>query len=222
MPPIQHLLRPGRAFAGPSGKLGRAVTTDPLDPWMVLEPPGKGLGTAVGQQINRAMPLQIDQDRPVGAPAPEGKIINPQDAWSSRGGRPGAFGEAQEGIGADRHPHLIHKTLAGLTAERDGDQIQDGFQACRSARMSGQDLGQPLRKGAPGTLPVLTAKAADLQEQMDGLTADWQVLRRTAVITMDPMRYLLTGWANCRWFGSTSCNGQRGLATPDLLYFKIG
>jgi hypothetical protein len=86
--------------------------------------------------------------------------------------------------------------------------------------MNGEDLWHPFRKGALGALPILTPKATDLQDQMDGLTADRQILRRTAVITMDPMRYLLTGWASCRWADGTRRNGQSGLATPNLLHSK--
>jgi hypothetical protein len=54
------------------------------------------------------------------------------------------------------------------------------------------------------------------------LTADWQIGRRTGVITMDTPGGLLAGWADRLWADGTCHNDQSGLLAGDLLNFKTG
>jgi hypothetical protein len=42
-----------------------SISGNDLHTWMRPQPAGQGLGLAVGQQINRATPLQVDQDRAI-------------------------------------------------------------------------------------------------------------------------------------------------------------
>jgi hypothetical protein len=109
---------------------------------------------------------------------------------------------------------------ACLTTHGNCYQIKDGPQASRTPRLNRDHCWQSLRKGLPLTLLILAAKAAHMQNQLDALTADRQVRRRTNIITMDAMRDLLTGWADRLWADSTRRNGQGGLTTRNLLEFK--
>lgn len=71
VPAIQDLLSLRRSQTCASGKLFGAIAADPLDPWMALEPPCKGLGTAIRQQFHRPMRQQIDDNGAIGVTTPK-------------------------------------------------------------------------------------------------------------------------------------------------------
>ena len=58
-----------------------------------------------------------------------------------------------------------------------------------TARVSGGDrkIGEALREGLSGALPLLAAETTDSQDKLDHATADRQVLGGARVITMDTM-----------------------------------
>src|SRR4051812_21031546 len=68
MPPIGHLNRSGRPDRDAAGILARAVAGDDRDPWSLLQPNGQCRRSAVRQQVDDTMPLQVNDNRAVAAP----------------------------------------------------------------------------------------------------------------------------------------------------------
>ena len=84
MPPIEDLLGLWGAKGGPTRILCGAVTAQDEDAWMRLEPRSKGIGRAVGPQVDRPMALQVYQQGAIGVPTTNGPIVHPQDGRCRR------------------------------------------------------------------------------------------------------------------------------------------
>src|SRR5215469_12428856 len=87
VPAIDHLLSLWSAFGGSAQEFGGAIPADHLHARMTLEPLAKADSTAIGQEINRSMRLQIDEDRAIGATSLKRKIIHAEQARGFGGGR---------------------------------------------------------------------------------------------------------------------------------------
>jgi hypothetical protein len=71
------------------------------------------------------------------------------------------------------------QTFSCPPAQRQRKQRQDGCQTMGALGMSSERLGKALCKGVLCALLILTAKAADSQLQVNGLSTHGQVGRRT-------------------------------------------
>jgi len=103
MPPVGHLDRLGRADRDAAGVLRRAVAGDHLDPRPPSQPGSQCHCGAVGQQVDHAAPLQIDDDRAVAAPAALRPVINPDNTRVGLRRQRQLAEQAQHGVGAGRH-----------------------------------------------------------------------------------------------------------------------
>ena len=81
VPPISHLERCRCSIRSPTGILGRAVTGDHLDARMITQPGCECVGGAIGQEIDRLMVFEVDQQCSVDPAFLQGEIINTQHAW---------------------------------------------------------------------------------------------------------------------------------------------
>ncbi len=67
------------------GVVAAPIAADEPHLGMLLQPQGKDQLRAVGQQINNATSFQVEEDGPIGAATPEGKVIHAQHAhWRHR------------------------------------------------------------------------------------------------------------------------------------------
>jgi hypothetical protein len=80
MPSVSHLDGAGSTVCRPTGVLGGPIARDDFDPRMLTEPGGQRVSGTIGQEIDRAALLQVNQDRAISMAAPQGEIINPQHA----------------------------------------------------------------------------------------------------------------------------------------------
>lgn len=107
---LAHAVRIG---AGP-------VACHDLDPGVLTQPPGQGLGLPVRQEIDHRIALQVDQDGPVAATPAPCPVIDGKDA---RGGRrlvvvASLACHPQQRVRTDRHGQPLGQALAGLAAQR--------------------------------------------------------------------------------------------------------
>lgn len=76
---VGDLERRGRADGRGAGILGRAVARDDLDARMATQPRGDGRSRAVGQEVDRAPAIQVDQDRAIGSAFADGPVVKTND-----------------------------------------------------------------------------------------------------------------------------------------------
>jgi hypothetical protein len=133
---------------------------------MILQPSCDRVTLAVGQQVDRPVALQIDDDRAVALPTPPGPVIDADDArrqnWFDLHGPD----QAQQRVAADRHGEPVRQAGAGFATGMKSDAAlglgkSDGPPNPRRGHLR-QALGEdPAR--APGSG---AAKATDLKIEM--------------------------------------------------------
>jgi hypothetical protein len=188
MPPVGDLKGLRRPLAGPVGVGAGAIAHDDRDGGMVLEPGGQGLALAVGQQIEAAPTLEINQDRAVvAAPAPR-PVIDPKHARCRRRLQAGLADAAQQGRAADRHAGPGGQPRARLGAQGQGDGMVSRAQP---VGMTGSGPGKPwqaLAERASWAGVVEASEAPDPDEQDDGTAETRQIAQAAPVMAMHAMR----------------------------------
>jgi hypothetical protein len=78
VPPVADLESIGQRLMHGFGIAGGAVTADDLNARMLTQPRGKSVGPAVRKDINPPASLGVDQNRGIGARAPQREVVNAQ------------------------------------------------------------------------------------------------------------------------------------------------
>jgi hypothetical protein len=104
MKAIDHLHGLGGPTANTIGVEGTPVPTDDGDCGMLRQPGGHALCGALGQQVQDAMILQIDEDGPIAVPTPPGPLIYPNALRGDGIRRWSCLHEPQEGVRAGPQP----------------------------------------------------------------------------------------------------------------------
>jgi hypothetical protein len=75
-----------RAGAGAADVFVGAVAADDLDLGMHFQPLAQGVSGALGQEVHRAVPFQVTQDRAIAVALAKGPVVNAEDAdgWTLR------------------------------------------------------------------------------------------------------------------------------------------
>jgi hypothetical protein len=76
MPAVGDLDRRWSAVRRAVGVLAGSIARNDLDAGMGFEPSGKGLGGTVREEIDRAMPLEVNQDGAVALPLAFGPVVD--------------------------------------------------------------------------------------------------------------------------------------------------
>ena len=123
MPPVRHLHGIWRTLPGTIRIGAGPVAGHDLDAGVPLEPSRQGLGLAVRQQVEHAVPLEVDEHGPVAMAASPGPIIDPEHAH----GRPRLRRRVvpachpQQRVGAGGHGQPRREPGAGLAAQRQAE-----------------------------------------------------------------------------------------------------
>jgi hypothetical protein len=91
---------------------------------MVLQPATECRGGPIGQQVNRVLAFQINQDRAVGSPFAQGKVIDTKDTWCRESWARCLTHDAQERVGAHGHMQAMTEPRAGFTTGGKGQRAQ--------------------------------------------------------------------------------------------------
>ena len=78
MPPVGDLRDSGLSSLGAFGERAPAVTADGADARLLVEPVGEGVGRVVGQHVDGAMGIHVDQDGAVAPATAERELVDPQ------------------------------------------------------------------------------------------------------------------------------------------------
>jgi hypothetical protein len=162
---------------------------------MVTQPGRERLSRAMGQEIDRLMVFEVNQDRSVDSPFLQREIINTKHPWVQRCDWLSVADDPQEGIVAQPHAEFAGQPRAGLAAKRSGDVLDGAGEPGGSLGANGEQIGQAFGKGALGTGWIIAEKAPHMQEQADRVFADREIARGAAVAAMHTKRWLLTARA---------------------------
>src|SRR3954471_12093715 len=195
MPPIRDLDRPRRPERDTAGVLARAVAGDGADPAVAPKPVGQRWGAPVRQQVDNAMPLQVDENRPVGRALAQGPVVDTQDArgWPPRQGQ--AAHQAQHRVTARWHAEVPQHPPGRLAAQGDADPTLRRGQAMRTMRMRRNQPRQPLDKGLPQTGGITAVQASHRQLETNLAPEAGQIGRPPQSAAVDRLARLATVWA---------------------------
>src|SRR5215471_232656 len=102
MPAVSDLDRLGGALCHPRGVRIGAVARDHGHLRMRPEPGGDGLRQTIVEEIDRAAPLEIDDDRAIGVALTFGPVVKADHAWRGSLPRLVSTDAAQHGLAAAR------------------------------------------------------------------------------------------------------------------------
>jgi len=117
VPPVRDLHGPRCPEPDAAGVLDRAVTRDGPDPAVAPEPVGQRRGAPVRQQVDHAMPLQVDENGPIGSALAAGPVVDAEHARSRASRQGQAADQAQNCVATRRHADLRQHARARLAAK---------------------------------------------------------------------------------------------------------
>ena len=191
-----------RDLGGRGGPLPRPVSVgarpiprDHFDPRMRPEPLRQGVGGALGQERHGVVALLVHQDRAIGLPLPQGKIVHAQDGGGGTRRQRQPAEQAQQRIPADGHAELLAQQRARGPTQREGNRPEAVRQPLRPPRPGGQQLGQALGKDAARAAPIGAEKLADAELQHDAEVGPREVSDGPRIVAMDVLGGTLTDGA---------------------------
>jgi hypothetical protein len=124
MPAIGHLHGFRRTVACAGGVRAGPVPADDLGARMITQPGGERLGLPVGQQVNRAAGVHVDQHGPVNVPAAQREIIHPQDRHLPGPGVGQGTDQPQHAAAAGHRAQHTGQPRPGTAGQRQRDRRQ--------------------------------------------------------------------------------------------------
>ena len=124
MPAISHLHRARRPLPGGLGVGTSAVSADHLDPGVIAQPVGQRRGLAVGQQIDRAAGVDVDQDGAVVMTPAQREVIDAKHRQPPNRRVGQAAQQPYQGIAAGRHTQPTSQSSTGSPRQAKRDHAQ--------------------------------------------------------------------------------------------------
>src|ERR671932_1930970 len=125
MPAIGYLYCVWSSLASSIGVGSGSVPANDLDAGMLLEPSDKRLGSAIGEQVYGAMPLQVHEDRPVSLCTAQGEVVDAQYPGRRVCRDRRSSNIAKQGRWTGRHAQTIHQPGSGLSTHGEAHQPKD-------------------------------------------------------------------------------------------------
>ena len=187
--PVGHLDRLRSAGANAVGIGAGPVAGDDLDAGMRLQPGGDGLGTAVGQQVDRPVgTLQIDDNGAVAPAAAPGPVIDADDARRRRRFDRNGPDQTQQGVAADRHGEQARQAGSQFTARAQRQGTLDLGEPDGAPLAERHRRGQALGEDPARAARLRAAEAADLEGQRDDAAHQGKVGDTADVAAVNPSR----------------------------------
>jgi len=138
------------------------IPADHLRSGMGVQPSGDGRCGAIGEQIKRLVPFQVNNDRAVGVPFALCPIVDANHArrcchWEGEGAH-----EAEERVATGRQPVCCCEAGTGSTAEREADRTLRSTKPDGAMGITRGKGGHALRKGSLRTRCLVTKEAPHL------------------------------------------------------------
>jgi hypothetical protein len=208
MPPVGDLDGRGCSHPNPIGISASPVAGDDPDPGMCPQPGGHGLGPTIRQQLDRSPPLEVADDRAVSMTPPPCPIIDSDDArlrWADRRGCPD---QAEQRIPAGRHGQPAGQACARLTAHAEADMPLDLGEPVGAPGMGRRNGWQALGKNPASAPGIRTAKAPNLEVQLDDAALPGKVAEVALISAVNPVRVLVAERAGRDRRSQMRCHGD--------------
>ena len=155
---------------------------------MLAQPPGEGVGLAVGEQVHRAVGVHVDQHRAVHLPAAQREVVHPEHRHRPhrRVGQPADH--PQQGGAAGRQPQPGAEPSGGAAGQRQPDR---GEHPAQPDAAPGIPAGQPrdlLGEGPLRTIRGVAEQPPDPEGDRYRCPADRGVGHPTSVAAVHPRR----------------------------------
>ena len=123
---------------------------------MFLKPLGKRVRFSIREQVDRTVPLQVDEQRAIATAFLEGKVIYPQNAGRLDWGKYRFFEGSEEGVGTEQQTERAGNTGGGFPADKVSQFAQGVGQPAGFAGIASSDSGERFCENAPWAVPVIT------------------------------------------------------------------
>jgi hypothetical protein len=143
------------------------ILADHVDAGMRLSPQGHGLGLTIGQEGEGSMPLEINQDGPLGPTFPNGPVVDTEHLGGGHIWEGHTAQQAQEGVATDAPAQATAQACPGRARQRHSDVHQPLREPLRPPRPGDDKRGQPLGKDATGAAAIGAEELPHLQVQHD-------------------------------------------------------
>ena len=139
----------------------RPIARDDLHPGMLPEPLCQGRRRAFWQERHGLAALQVDQDRAISVPFPQGEIIHSKHP--GRGERRGRLlaEHAQQGVAAHHHVPRVAELHPSVPPKRPAEGDQALSEPQRAPRPGGRDGGQPFGEDTAAAAAIAAKPLAD-------------------------------------------------------------
>ncbi len=183
--PVSDLNRVGCSLSSTLRIFTAAVATDHFDTGVCGKPRREGLCAPIGEQINCAMPLQIDEDTAVGATTPKGEIIHAHDSQRWWGSNSVGADARQQSIAADAHTEMMQESRSRFTSEGKRDLGEPVIEFAGAAREGSNESRETFGKSTTRAARIATEEPADMELQSDVQAIDGHVTGMSPVRAMD-------------------------------------
>jgi hypothetical protein len=130
---------------------------------MFPQPGGHGLGGTVGQHINRATRLDVDQHGPVDMPTQQREVVDPQDLDGPHLGIRQRMQQAQQRVAAHAKPERRGQSRPGAPGQRPADRLQHPARQRGAPSMLGGQTSDLLGERPNTTVAITTEEPTYLQ-----------------------------------------------------------
>ena len=193
MKAVRNLGRSGCSVPCALGIGARAVPGNHLDPRMGLEPLRHGIGRALREEGHGLATLQIHQDRAIGMPFAQGKIVHPEHPGRGEDRPRQPAQHAQEGVAAYHQVPRVAEAHPSLPTQRHAEGDQALGEPQRASGPGSGDGGHPFGEDMPRAAAMTTKPLADAELEAHTILRPGQIGQDASIATVDAARRCGTG-----------------------------
>ena len=168
---------------------GRAIARDHLHPRMRLEPLGHGLGRPLREQRHGLPALQVHQDRAIGLPFAQRKIVHPQHPRRGQNGLRQPAEQAQQRVPAHHQRPRVAEMHPCLAPQGDAEGDQALGEPQRAPSPGSRHGGEAFSEDTTRTGAIAAKPLADAQLEAYPILGPGQVRQGAPIVTMDASRW---------------------------------
>lgn len=197
---VRDLLGVRRALPNAFGVHTRPVSRNDLHARMLLKPSGQGRGTAVGEQVDRSVCLQVHQDGAVGVAFPEGPVVHTQDTWRRKVVWWQVVEQVDQRLAFGGPVKFLGEALPRSTAECEA-KLHKGFREPGGAAGVGlRESRKAFGEEALRAVRVGAKAAPDVDVRLNAFVGPRQVCKAASVVAVLP--YRRCGATGAGWLGA--------------------
>ena len=210
MEAIRSLDSVRRAQADRTAVIGRAITRDQFNTWMVVYPGCSSLGSSVGKEIDNGMTLAVGEHGAEDLAFAKGNVIATEHARRWNGGGGSGMSASKQGVTARRHGTSSALASSSFTTTCQSQVTERLMQANRSASGGGDERRQALGEGDGRARVMKAAKAPDMKEETNWYPTHRQINGLARGVAMNVGRGKFARRAG-RGRGKSHCGEQHAI-----------